>query len=394
MLYGQVIVLKKNILIGLILLFVLPSWAHAEDFAVSAQSAALYDPLTGTFLFEKNASVRRGIASTTKIMTAVAALQQYEPSQMVTILPEWCGIEGSSMELRPGEKMQVSDLLYGLLLESGNDAATALAGMHPEGAAGFVARMNEIASELGLSDTHFDNASGLDGPTHYSTARDLAKLTAFALDNLEFARIVATESVFAANRSMHNHNRLLKEIGACGVKTGFTKSCGRCLVSAKEENGRMLVAVTLNDPDDWDDHAALYERGFSQYQPCNPVGTGDCGSVPLIAADHAEARLYCNEGFSCCLQPEESARLRIVLCGPRFCYAPVKAGERYGALQVWLGGRLLFETPVYFANDCAPEPAAAPGLLEKIRMIWRKFSFERTTSKNPFICGNLFPKSG
>lgn len=394
MLYGKVIVLKKLFLIGLAILTILPLPVYAGAPEVGAQSAVLYDPLTVEILFEKNASVSRGIASTTKIMTAVAALEQYDPKQCVTIRPEWCGIEGSSMELCPGETMQISDLLYGLMLESGNDAATALAGLHPEGEAGFVARMNEIAAELGLQDTHFENASGLDGASHYSSALDLAKLTAFAMSRPDFARIVATESVVAADRPMRNHNRLLKEIGACGVKTGFTKASGRCLVSAKTENGRMLIAVTLDDPDDWADHTALYRWGFGQYRQYDPVGAGDCGSIPLAGGDRAAARIYCNESFSAFLQPEEHERLRVVLSGPRFCYAPITAGQRYGMLQVWLDGRLLFETPAYFADTCGKSAAEGPGFLDRIRIFLRRLTLERTASEDPFIRGNMLPKNG
>lgn len=393
MLYGQVIIVKKGVLIGLILFLVLPFSARCEELSVSAGSAVLYDPLTGSVLFEKDASVPRGIASTTKIMTAVAALEQYDPACSVTIRPEWCGIEGSSMELRPGETMQVSDLLYGLMLESGNDAATALAGLHPAGEAGFVARMNEIADGLGLENTHFDNASGLDSATHYSTALDLARLAAFAMDQPQFARIAATQSVTAAGRVMENHNRLLKDLGACGVKTGFTKSSGRCLVSAKAENGRMLIAVTLDDPNDWADHAALYRFGFGQYREYDPVGAGECGSVPLTGSLRSQVRVYCNESFSVLLQTEEYEHLRIVLSGPRFCYAPIEAGQRYGTLQVWLDGRVLFETPAYFAESIGESIAEKPDFLTRIRIFLRRLTLERTVAKNPFSCWDLFQKS-
>ena len=315
---------------------------------ISAQSAVVYDTLDGSLLYELRPHDRRGIASITKIMTALVALEQYNIHDTVTIQPEWCGIEGSSMYLKPGEQLQILDLLYGLLLESGNDAAVALAGLDPTGT--FVDKMNRKAQILGLADTHFDNPSGLDGASHYSTAYELAKITAAAMKEPLFAQIVSTQQIQLAGRTLQNHNRLLAEIDACGVKTGYTKSCGRCLVSAKEENGRMLICVTLNDRDDWNDHKALLSYGFFQLENCDLIGAGDCGSVPLISSEKATARLYCNESFSCALTQEQQTQVSVRLYGPRFVYGSVEAGGYYGTLCVELAGETLFETSVYFAD--------------------------------------------
>lgn len=377
MVYRQVIVLiKRSFYLVIFLFFLCTVPAFAENTpAVSAASAILYDPLDGSILFAKNGEERRGMASTTKMMTALVALEQYELTDEVTIDREWCGIEGSSMYLKAGETMLVSDLLYGLLLASGNDAATALAGMDPGGTEAFVEKMNAKAAELGLMNTHFENPSGLDGETHYTTALELAKLAACAMENPEFARIVGTESQTVAGRVLTNHNRLLREIGACGVKTGFTKACGRCLVSAKEQNGRMLICVTLNAPNDWNDHKVLYEYGFAQYAPYDLLGAGDCGSVPLISSEKSRSRLYCNESFSIWLTPEEKEQLCITLCGPRFWYGAVRAGEAYGSLQIQLGDQVLFETSVYFA-DTSAEIIPEPSFFQK----WMNFLFRRRES--------------
>ena len=367
MVYGQVIVLIKRTLLTVFLLvgfLILPVCA-GEKPPISAASAVLYDPLSGTVLYEKNADSRCGMASTTKIMTAIIALEQYDPTQTVEIQREWCGIEGSSMYLKAGERLAVSDLLYGLLLASGNDAATALAGLDHDGPEAFVEKMNRKATELGLNDTHFENPSGLDGESHHTTALELAKLTAYAMEQPDFSAIVATKSITVAGRTLNNHNRLLQEIDACGVKTGFTKACGRCLVSAKERNGRILICVTLNDPDDWKDHKALYEYGFSRYQSYDLVGAGDCGSVPLIASTKTRSRLYCNESVSFWLTEEEYADTRVALCGPRFWYGATRAGEPYGSLQIRLDREVLWETPVYFA-DQSEEIPYDPGL-------WKQF---------------------
>lgn len=352
MVYRQVIVLiKRTFLLLILLAFGCCVAVYAVDSpTISAASAVLYDPLSDTLLYEKEASSVRGMASTTKIMTAIVALEQYDLAQNISIQRQWCGIEGSSMYLKAGEQLTVTDLLYGLLLASGNDAAVALAGLHPEGEPGFVAAMNQKATELGLSNTHFDNPSGLDGETHHSTALDLAKLAAYCMNNALFADIVQTESAEIAGRVLSNHNRLLSEIGACGVKTGFTKACGRCLVSAKEQNGRLLICVTLNAPNDWEDHKKLYAYGFSQYSSYNILGAGDCGQCPLISSEKTSSRLYCNESFTFWLTQQEREELTLRLCGPRFVYGSVWAGEQYGILQIRLKESILLETPVYFAQ--------------------------------------------
>ncbi len=358
MVYRQVIVLNKRTFLALFFTFYLFSIPiFAEEWpAVSAHSAVLYDGLSGEILYGKAENTTMGMASTTKIMTALVALEQYDLERPVSVRKEWAGIEGSSMYLKPGEQLTVMDLLYGLLLASGNDAATALAGLHPEGEAGFVAEMNRTARDLGLENTHFENPSGLDGEAHYTTAYELAVLAAYAMENERFAEIVSTQTIQVAGRWLKNHNRLLAELDACGVKTGFTKRCGRCLVSAKEQNGRMLICVTLKAPDDWNDHKALYDYGFSLFQWREITGAGDCGSVSVVSADRQAIRLYTAESYSVWAQKSEADRIRITLCGPRFWYGSAEPGQQYGTLQVWLDQLLLFETPVYFAEQAREVP--------------------------------------
>lgn len=327
----------------------------SENICISAQSAVLYDPLTETLLFEKNASQRLGMASTTKIMTALIAIEQYDLSDVITIRKEWCDVEGSSIYLIPGEQITVEALLYGLLLESGNDAAMALAGYDPGGCSEFICRMNKKAVEFGLLNTHYENPSGLDGREHYTTAVDLAKLAAAAMKDPVFAKIAGTRSISIAGRKMQNHNHLLNEVGFCGVKTGYTKNCGRCLVSAKEQNGRMLICVTLNDRDDWNDHEKLYCLGFSQYRQYDLIGTGDCGSVPLFSASKKTSRLYINESFSFFTRNGEESLIKTQLIGPRFCYGGICAGECYGKLQIRLDRTVIFETPVYYGDSAVAD---------------------------------------
>lgn len=324
--------------------------------ALSASSAVLYDPLTQTVVAGVQPDVRRGMASTTKIMTALMALELYAPAQEVEIRPEWCGAEGSSMYLRPGERLTVSDLLYGLMLSSGNDAAVALSCIYSGRSCDFVGKMNEKALSLGLSDTHFDNPSGLDGASHYSTARDMAVLTAAAMENGDFRAIVSAKNVRIGERYLSNHNKLLSMVeGAEGVKTGFTKKCGRCLVSSASRMGRRLIAVTLNAPDDWNDHIALLEGGFARFADRTVLTAGEIGSVTVAAGESCrKIGLYIEEDFSFALAGDELPA--VTLCGPRIVYGPIDGGEQYGTVRVTLGETLLAELPVYFTEGAAVIP--------------------------------------
>lgn len=233
---------------------------------VSANSAILYDASAGKVLWEQRSDERSLIASTTKIMTAFLVVQLCPMESVVTVPAEAVGTEGSSVYLKAGERLSVRDLLLGLMLSSGNDAAIALA-MHTCGSVeGFVRLMNWEAEHLGLKNTRFANPNGLDDENNYSTAYDLACLTAVALQNERFAEIVvAKQAGIGGGRQLVNHNKLLWRIDGCiGVKTGYTKAAGRILVSAVRKNGRLLIAVTIHDGNDWADHAALYDYGFAQ----------------------------------------------------------------------------------------------------------------------------------
>ena len=229
----------------------------------AAAAFILMEAGSGRVLASRNETQERSIASTTKIMTCLVALEHSELTEKVTVKREHLR-EGSSMYLLEGETLTMEELLYGLMLPSGNDAAEALAD-GCGGTASFVRRMNGLAGELGMEDTSFENPSGLDGQAHYSTARDMARLAAYAAGNHTFVRLCSTRSVTIGGRTMTNHNRLLRAVPGCiGMKTGYTRAAGRTLVSVAERDGRRLVAVTLQDGNDWADHAALYDWGFAQ----------------------------------------------------------------------------------------------------------------------------------
>ena len=247
--------------------------AAAEAVEVSAAAAVLMDADSGRLLYEKNGEKRMLIASTTKLMTALVALEQGGLQQEITVTGGHMA-EGSSMYLRPGEKLTLETLLYGLLLSSGNDAALVVTECMG-GVAPFVARMNEKAAELGMENTHFANPNGLDDEEHYSTAEDMARLAAAAMDDPVLRRVASTRTARIGGRTLTNHNKLLSRVEGCvGLKTGYTRAAGRTLVSCAERDGVRLVAVTLQDGDDWNDHASLYEQGFRVLRPVKAVERG------------------------------------------------------------------------------------------------------------------------
>ena len=247
--------------------------AVTEAVEVSAAAAVLMDADSGRLLYDKNGEKRMLIASTTKLMTALVALEQGGLQQEITVTGGHMA-EGSSMYLRPGEKLTLETLLYGLLLSSGNDAALAVTECMG-GAVPFVARMNEKAAELGMENTHFANPNGLDDEAHYSTAEDMAKLAATAMDDPVLRRVASTRTARIGGRTLTNHNKLLSRVEGCvGLKTGYTRAAGRTLVSCAERDGVRLVAVTLQDGDDWNDHASLYEQGFRVLRPVKAVERG------------------------------------------------------------------------------------------------------------------------
>lgn len=256
----------------IVLLFVLYSTVtfSASDIHLSAKSAVLYDPYSQSFLYSKNADARLPMASTTKIMTALIAIENSQLETLVNISDKAIGTEGSSLYLKHGESMTMEDLLFGLMLRSANDAAAAIAYEISGSIEAFAEKMNEKALTMGLKDTHFTNPHGLDNNSHYTTARELAVITGEALKNDVFLKIVSTKKHIIKNadgeaRLLINHNKLLNMYeNTIGVKTGFTKKSGRCLVGAAERDGVRLITVTISAPDDWNDHIALFNYGFKK----------------------------------------------------------------------------------------------------------------------------------
>ncbi|WP_026906595.1 D-alanyl-D-alanine carboxypeptidase family protein [Paucisalibacillus globulus] len=260
--------LTKTLIAILVFTFSLPIIGHAEP-GVSASNAVLIEQSTGRILFEKNAHEKSNIASITKIMTAIIAIESGKMEEMATASEKAVYTEGSSIYLKQGEKMKLEDLVYGLMLRSGNDSAVTIAEHVGGSEEGFVYLMNEKAKWLSMSNTHFDNPHGLDSDTHYSSAYDMALLMRYAMQNEKFQQITGAKSFKSESReySWKNKNKLLTVYYqyCTGGKTGFTKQTGRTLVSTATKDEMDLIAVTLNAADDWRDHMEMFEWGFEQY---------------------------------------------------------------------------------------------------------------------------------
>ncbi len=340
---------------------------HASANSTSAASAVLIEQESGRVLFQQNADEERLIASITKIMTAVVALERGDLQAAYTVTAEDMA-EGSSMYLKPGDVLTLEELLYGLMLVSGNDAALAVAHCVSGSVEDFVAAMNETAQRLGMTHSHFQNPNGLDADGHYASARDMAALTAYALKKEAFRRIVSTASITIGERYLANHNKLLRLYEGClGVKTGFTKAAGRTLVSAAERDGMTLVCVTLHDGDDWNDHMAMLDYGFAHYklETAVPAGrvlasvlvrNGTAASVPLVADGDLSYPLA------------EGERLTVAAEVPLSISAPVVPGQAVGVARAYLNGEAVASVALV-----AAAPSALRGALdEEPEHFWQK----------------------
>lgn len=365
---------KTAFLLSLIcVLWVFPIGVTAVDApTVSARSAVLLDAESGQILYGKDEHTRRGMASTTKIMTALIALEQADLDDTVIVAPEACGVEGSSIYLFPEEEITMEALLYALMLQSANDAAEAIAYAVSGSIEDFVALMNEKADALGLSATHFDNPHGLDGETHYTTAYELAKIAAAALENETFREIVGTEKKAIplhngeATRLLVNHNRLVREYDdIIGVKTGYTRACGRTLVSAAEQNGVTLICVTLDDGNDWGDHRALLDYGFSLYETITLTERGEFTyEIPVCGGMKTAVTVANTETVTVSL-PKNHGEIQTVIELPRFVYGGIEKGQILGAVRFFADGRELGCSPLAVRED-VPEMKIQKNWFEKI----------------------------
>ncbi len=341
------------------------------DFSVSAVSAVLINADTGEVLYEKNADEERAIASTTKIMSALLTLEAGDLDRRFTVDSMAIRVEGTSMGLREGDIVTRRALCYGMLLPSGNDAANAAAVSVSGSMAAFAEKMNEKADQLGMEHSHFVTPSGLDADGHYSTARDMAVLTRAALKNEEFRSICGLTSASIAfgnppyQRTLYNSNKLLVQYDGCiGVKTGFTDNARRCLVSAAERDGVTLIAVTLNAPDDWNDHARMLNYGFSVVN-AREISL-ETFEVEVEGGEKEKVRISAESPVTLGLTAESSMELRTEYFIPAFVYAEIHAGDPVGTAEIYYKDELLCSVAMTAEEDC---PRLSAG-----KTFWERFA--------------------
>ncbi|MBT2656447.1 D-alanyl-D-alanine carboxypeptidase [Bacillus sp. ISL-18] len=338
---------------------------------VSAASAVLIEQKSGRVLFEKDAHTKRRIASITKIMTAILAIESGKMNQYVKVSEQATRAEGSSVYLKPGEKIKLNDLVYGLMLRSGNDTAVAIAEYVGGSVDGFAYLMNQKAREIGMYDTHFANPHGLDDhENHYSTAYDMAILMRYAMQNKTFQKISGTKVYRAPNptedwdRVWKNKNRLLTKYKfATGGKTGYTKRAKRTLVTTATKGDMNLIAVTLNDPDDWNDHISMYENGFKGFDMAEVLTKG---RVDISKNKLYKGHLFLKKSIVYPVTSKEMDQFSIKykMKKPRKNLITSHNEAIVGKAEVYLNGRVVEEAPIYFEKIQKKEEK---GLLNSIK---------------------------
>ena len=336
-----------------------PTTATTQTIDVSARSAILMDEITGRVIYDVNAHEKSRIASITKIMTAILAIESGELDEMVTVSGNAFGTEGSTLFLKKGEKIKLEDLVYGLMLRSGNDAAVAIAEKVGGSLDGFIWLMNQKAEEIGMKDTHFSNPHGLDTTKdHYSTAYDMALLTRYAMQNETYVKIAGTKVHRAPNSTENwdyvwrNKNKLLTGLYeyTTGGKTGYTKLAKRTLVSTAAKNGHDLIAVTINAPDDWNDHIRMYESAFRAYKPIAVLAEGALTDLDVkLYNNHAYIK---NEFIYPLTQDEQKQiQIKVKLLKPKKAWNQRKnIPEIVGKAYIYLDGEKIGTRTIFYGE--------------------------------------------
>ena len=359
------------LILFIIFAFSLINFNNSISYAsTSAKAMCVMEASSNRKLYSKNECAKLPMASTTKIMTAITAIENCKNlDQKFEISPKSVGIPGTSIYLRQGEVMSVKDLLYGLMLVSGNDASVAIAEAVGGSTKKFVSLMNDTAERIGAVNSHFDNTHGLDSKTHYTTAEDLAKITSYALKNEVFKDIVSTKNTKITNtagktRYLKNKNKLLTSLdGCCGVKTGFTDDAGRCLVSACERDNMTIVCVVLNCGPMFEDSRDLLERAFNEYSLIDLTqGYDYTKQISVVEGRKDYVNIGTNERFLYPLKEGEISKVDYVYNIQKSIEAPVDYGQEVGEIKIFIDNNLIFSEKVF--------------TMETIRRnsIWAKFN--------------------
>lgn len=359
----------KRVLLILVIMLSVPRVCHALE--VSAHSACLIAADSGQIIFAKAEKERAPMASTTKMMTALLAAEYGKWEEEVCVSLNAQNQEGSKIYLASGDKMSLYNMVCGMMLNSGNDAAMAIAEHISGSSEAFAKEMTERAKELGANDTQFKNPNGLDADGHYSTALDLALIAREVIRNETLSEIVKCREMKLTSEEgtityLRNHNKLLWNYeGLTGIKTGFTKKSGRCLVTSAERNGVSLIAVTMNAPDDWKDHKNMLDYGFKVCAKKEVISEGtELASVTVNG---------CRLGFAAAKSVEADCigakvkKCDIVLHRIKKPEAPINIGEKLGTAEVLQNGYLIAEIDLLADRNIYEEDAAGGGILEKMR---------------------------
>ena len=345
--------MKRLLAAAICLIMLLPGIARAETQPAAdapADAAYLIEANSGRVLYTKNENAHLPMASTTKIMTALLAIESGRMDETVTVPDEAVGTEGSSMYLKKGETLRFSDLVYGLMLTSGNDAAVAIACLLDGSTAAFADRMNARAEALGLNDTHFVTPNGLHDPNHYTSARDLAMLSAKALEDPTFAKIVSTQyhrTEGSNPRTLKNKNRLLWEYeGGVGVKTGYTKKAGKCLVFAAERGGMKLVGVVLNCPSMWNTAKSMLDAGFRTYRAKLFLSADTVFSLSVKNGVKKSLSAAPIRGILYPTEIDGDERFTVETSFETDIAAPVSEGQTLGTATLFLNGEAIDSVPI------------------------------------------------
>ena len=345
---------------GSLLLIMQPAvkLTSAESYT-SAKAMCVMEASSGRVLYSKNMDAQLPMASTTKIMTAITAIENCNDlDEKFEISPKAVGISGTSLYLRKGEAFSIRELLYGLMLISGNDASVAIGERVGGNCKNFIEMMNSTAKKIGATNSHFDNTHGLDSKTHYTSAYDLALITSYAFNNEVFREIVSTKNTKIVNaegktRYLKNKNRLLNSLDGCnGVKTGFTDDAGRCLVSACERDGMQLVCVVLNCGPMFEESASLLEKGFAEYKMVDITKDYDFAKFVKMEDGIKEfVEVGTKENFSYPMREGEEKKIVYIYKLPNSLPSPVEKDKEIGEVKVYFGNDLLFSEKIYTMED-------------------------------------------
>lgn len=340
--------------VGFMSCFAVSAKADSETLGISAQSAVLYCVNNDTVLFEKNSTTKMSMASTTKILTTLITLEHSQAEDKEVTFTKEMIAEGSSMYLKEGYKLHLSDLATGMMTVSGNDAANAAAISISGSTEEFAKVMNEKAKQIGMTSSNFVTPSGLDDENHYSTALDMAHLMAYAMSNSSFAELTAQKNArvdFISPENMSitysNHNKLLSLYEYCnGGKTGYTKKSGRCLVTSAEKDGVKLIAVTLNAPDDWNDHINMYNYGFSKVTAVTDIDKDYSIQADVVGGTANNVTVKPVKSIDYVKPADSNSKVTRKVIIDNFLYAPLEEGEVVGTAQYYLDNELLCEVPL------------------------------------------------